>query len=72
VIAAYRERMAVEARVTALCAIVRPPRPGDIVRTRSEALAREAERLLHAGGEAAPVPAVDPRQPRHGAIAEVA
>jgi hypothetical protein len=72
-IAAYRERQAVEARVTALCAQVRIPRPGDIVRTRSEQVAREAERLLQAGGEAAPVPAVDPRQPRHGAtIAEVA
>jgi chromosome segregation ATPase len=72
-ITAYRERQAVESRVTELCALVRPPRPGDIVRTRSEALAREAERLLAQGGEAAPVPAVDPRQPRHGArIAEVA
>jgi chromosome segregation ATPase len=74
-ITAYRERQAAESRVTELCAMVRPPRPGDIVRTRSEALAREAERLLAQGGEAAPVPAVDPRQPRHGTtrpIAEVA
>jgi hypothetical protein len=70
-IAAYRERQAVESRVTALCAMIRPARPGDIVRTRSEAVVREAGRLLSGGGEAAPLVAVDPRQPRHGAkIAE--
>jgi hypothetical protein len=63
---AYAERARVEQRVTSLCAIIRHPRPGDIVYTRAAAVAREAERLLAEGGEAAPLPRVDPREPRHG------
>ena len=65
-VSSYHERMLVEARVTALCALVRPARPGDISRTRAEAVVREAERLL-AQGEQPPTLQVDPRKPRHGA-----
>jgi hypothetical protein len=69
---AYHARMAVEQRVSSICAMVRLPRPGDIVYTRAAAVAREAERLLAEGGEAPPTPRNDPREPRHGeAIAEL-
>jgi hypothetical protein len=62
---AYAERQRVEQRMTSLCARIRIPRPGDIVGTRAEAAVREANRLLDAGGEVAPVPRVDPSHPRH-------
>jgi hypothetical protein len=72
-VSSYHDRMLVEGRLTALCALVRIPRPGDVHRTRAEAVVREAERLLQQGGEQAPTLHVDPREPRHGAtIAEVA
>jgi len=61
---AYQQRQAVEQRVTALCGLVRPvTAPGAIRATRAEALAREAQRLLGEGGEVAPLPHVDPREP---------
>lgn len=72
-IGAFHERMAVEARLTALCALIRPARPGDIQPTHAEQLVREATTLLRAGGEPPPTLRVDPRQPRHGAtLTEVA
>jgi hypothetical protein len=63
---AYAARQAVEQRVFALAGVVRTPRPGDVARTRAEAVAREAEALLQRGGEEAPALVTDPRQPRHG------
>jgi hypothetical protein len=66
-VAAFHERMLVESRVTALCALIRTPRPGDVVPTRAEQAVREATRLLQTGGENAPLLHADPRQPRHGA-----
>jgi hypothetical protein len=72
VVDAYAERARVEQCVTSLCAIIRHPRPGDIAYTRAAAVAKEAETLLLEGGEAAPLPRVDPRQPRHAeAVAEL-
>jgi hypothetical protein len=65
-VSAYAERQAVEARVSALTAMVRNPRPGDVARTRAEAVVREANRLLEEGGEQSPRLVVDPRAPRHG------
>jgi hypothetical protein len=61
-VSAYHERMAVEQRVTALSAWVRAPHPGNVAGTRSEAVVREAERLLAEGGERAPLLRDDPRQ----------
>ena len=70
-VAAYGERQRCERRVTSLAAMVRNPRAGDVVRTRAEAVAREASALLAQGGEAPPVLVVDPRQPRHGQVEEI-
>jgi len=53
--AAFAERMDVERRLSSLVGMVRPARPGDIARTRAEAVVREANALLEAGGEAAPM-----------------
>jgi len=64
--AAYYERQAVEQRVTTVAAMVRVPRPGDVRRTKAEAVVRETNRLLAEGGEQAPTLTVDPRKPRHG------
>jgi hypothetical protein len=61
-LAAYHERMLVEGRVTTLAAIIRQPRPGDVGRTRAEAVAAAASALLQEGGEAAPLLRDDPRQ----------
>jgi hypothetical protein len=66
-LAAYGERMAVEQQVWALISMVRPSRPGDIERTRSESLVDEARRLLAGDGERPPRLLVDPRAPRHAA-----
>jgi hypothetical protein len=64
---AYDERMRVEQRtVSILSTVRRPTRPGAIRATRAEALARQANRLLSEGGEAAPLPRIDPREPLHG------
>ena len=67
--AAYARRMSVEEQVTRLASTVRPARPGDVRRTRAEAVVRDAERLLAEGGETPPTLAVDPRQPRHQPVA---
>jgi hypothetical protein len=46
--------------------LVRPSRPGDVRRTRAEALYNAAGALLLGGGESSPEVLADPRQPRHG------
>lgn len=66
---AYGERQGVEQRVFTLAGAIRNPRPGDVRRTRAEAVVAEAEKLLQAGGEAPPALLADPRQPRHGTVA---
>lgn len=68
VVEAYGERARVEQAITALAAMVRPPRVGDISRTRAEKLYGAASELLHGGGEDAPRLLVDPRAPRHGSV----
>lgn len=65
-VAAFRERQAVEQRVVGIAAMIRIPRVEDVARTRAEAVVAEANRLLDAGGEAAPLLRVDPRAPREG------
>jgi hypothetical protein len=65
-IAAHAARQAVERRVFALAGVVRNPRPGDVRRSRADAVAREAGALLQRGGEDAPTLLSDPRQPRSG------
>jgi hypothetical protein len=67
-IAAHAARQGVEQRVFALAGVVRNPRPGDVTRTRAEAVAREAGALLQRGGEDAPTLLADPRQPRHASV----
>jgi hypothetical protein len=69
-IAAYHERQLVEGRVTTLTAMIRQPRPGDVERTRAEAVAAAASALLQAGGEQAPLLRDDPTTPRPGELAD--
>jgi hypothetical protein len=66
---AYAARMDVEARTFALLGLVHAPRPGDVVRSRSDRLAAEAEKLLGQGGERPPDVVVRPGEPRHAAVA---
>jgi hypothetical protein len=65
-IAAYHERQLIEGRVTMLAATIRSPRPGDVERTRAEAVAAAASALLQGGGEQAPLLHVAPTTPRYG------
>ena len=51
-------------RMTALASSVRPTRPGDWTRSRSERAASEAARVLDGGGELVP-DVRDPTKPRH-------
>jgi hypothetical protein len=51
-------------RMTALASGIRPVRPGDWVRSRSEHAASEAAKVLDGGGELAP-DVRDPTKPRH-------
>ena len=64
-VSAFHGRQQVESRLTALCALVRTPRVGDVGRTRAEQVVREAGKLLEAGGEMPPALRADPRQPRY-------
>jgi hypothetical protein len=68
VVAANTQRASVEQRVFALITLIRPARPGDVARSRAEALAAEAGKLLQQGGERAPQVLVSPSQPRHGEV----
>jgi hypothetical protein len=69
VVAAYRKREAVAGEISHLAAMTGRVLPGDVSRSRAEALAKEAAALVQAGGEEPPVLKRDPRQPRHGAAA---
>jgi small-conductance mechanosensitive channel len=60
-VSAYMRRMDVEAQTTALSALVRIPRPGDISRTHAEQVVMEANRLLESGGEQPPLLRVELR-----------
>jgi hypothetical protein len=51
---AVARRNEVHRELTALVALTRAMRPGDIARARSEVAAREVGRLLHRGGEQPP------------------
>jgi hypothetical protein len=64
-IAAYHERMLIEGRVIGISAMVRAPQLGDVARTKAEAVVSEANALLQAGGEQAPLLRNDPRQAQH-------
>jgi hypothetical protein len=67
-VAAYHGREAHSERATALCALAGGGRvrPGDVARSRAEAVARAATKLLEGGGEPPPVVVHRPGQPRHG------
>jgi hypothetical protein len=65
----YAARAAVEARTFELVSMIRRAEPGDVQRSRSDALAQEAQRLLTNGGEVAPVVLVRPDEPRRGETA---
>jgi hypothetical protein len=68
--AAYSEWNTIAQQITALASSVAPLRPGDVSYTRVESLIREVEAVLLRGGEQGPVLRHDPRQPRHGQVAE--
>jgi hypothetical protein len=61
-------RASVEQRTFALITLIRPARPGDVARSRAEALAAEAGKVLAQGGERAPQVLVPPTEPRHGEV----
>jgi hypothetical protein len=60
-VAAYAAREGVAGAIAALAARIGSPRPGDVSRTRCEALAGEAQRLIREGGEEPPTLLRDPR-----------
>ena len=63
-LAAFENREQVAARVGALTAAVRVPRPGDIERSRMEPATNAARALMESGGERAPRLRIDPRRRR--------
>jgi hypothetical protein len=69
-VAAYHRREAIASEISRLAAMTGRMRPGDVARGRGEAVVRAASDLLRAGGELPPTLDRDPRQPRHGALAE--
>jgi hypothetical protein len=69
-VSAYRERERIAGEISALAALVAPVNPGDVSYSRAEQVVRAATALVEAGGEAPPVLRHDPRQPRHGQLAE--
>jgi hypothetical protein len=50
--------------------MIRQPRPGDVGRTRAEAVAAAASALLQTGGEQPPLLRDDPATPRPGELAD--
>jgi hypothetical protein len=58
------QRAQVEQETFALITLIRPARPNDVQRGRSEQLAAEATRLLDGGGERPPDVVVRPDEPR--------
>ena len=68
--AVYAERERVVARSDALIGVVARVKPGMTPYSKLEPLVRQAEAVLMAGGEAAPIPNHDPRVPQAGVIAE--
>jgi hypothetical protein len=71
VVAAFGERQRVDQAISQLAAMVGRPRPGDVARSHGDAVVREANALLDAGGEVPPRLLHDPREPRHaGSLAE--
>ena len=67
---AHAARAAVEQRTFGLISLPGRVQPGDVARSRGEQLAREAERLLIAGGEQPPDVLQRPDGPRHGTVVE--
>jgi hypothetical protein len=63
-LANFDARAAVEQRTFALISMVRPVRPGDVQRARSEPVAAAARALLDQGGEVPPDVLVRPDEPR--------
>jgi chromosome segregation ATPase len=69
-LAAYHERERVAGEIATLVSTVARLHPGDLAFSRAEAAARACQDLVESGGEAPPQLQRDPRQPRHGALAE--
>lgn len=65
-VAAYERREAIAAEISQLASMVGAVQPGDVSRSRSEAIARAAADLLRTGGETAPTLDRDPREPKYG------
>jgi hypothetical protein len=70
VLAGYAEWEASAGRISSMASTVGRIHPGDVTRSRCEAVAQEARKLLDAGGEQVPRLERDPRLPRHGNAAE--
>jgi hypothetical protein len=68
VVDAVQSRAAVEQATFKLLSTIRTTRPGDVQRSRSEGLAKEAGRLLDSGGERAPVVLGQTREPSPVAV----
>jgi chromosome segregation ATPase len=67
-IVAYHAWNQVAQEIIGLASSVAALRPGDVSRTKSEAVVREANALIMAGGEQGPRLKFDPREPRHSQI----
>ena len=66
IVAAHAEWEAAAQRISSLASTVGRVHPGDVTRSRCEALAQEARKLLDVGGEQPPSLERDPRVPRYG------
>jgi hypothetical protein len=65
-VARFREREEVAARISQLASLVRRVRPGDVTFTRAEAVAHAAHQFISRGGEQPPRLERAPGEPRHG------
>jgi hypothetical protein len=66
--AALSERERIAGEISSLISMIGRVEPGDVSRSRAEALARAASNLITEGGEDPPRLVRDPRVPRHGEL----
>jgi hypothetical protein len=70
VVAAHAERERIATEISSLAPMVGRVHPGDVSRSKAEALVRSAGDLVMAGGEEPPRLKRDPREPRSGMLPE--
>jgi hypothetical protein len=70
VVAVFQERERIAGELSTLVSTVVRVHPGDVTYPRADQAARAASDLIESGGEAPPVLRRDPREPRHGMLAD--